>query len=276
MSWLLHKVKATVATTLSIEAATGALLIGGSAVLIYFYVRSLIGDLERHHKSSLQSKLELVNRLALAAEYRDDLRGGHNYRIGHGSAILARLMGLPPERCDLIGQSAVLHDIGKIGVPDSIISKPGPLTDEEREIVQRHVLYGAHLLEGSDSPVIQTAHTIALTHHERWDGSGYPYGLVGEKTPVEGRIVAVVDVFDALTSKRPYKAAWTVEEARAFVLDQSGKLFDPAVVAAFEEGLAELLALREKSEALVPLPEAEIVPTGALVPKVGSERLRVV
>jgi putative two-component system response regulator len=187
----------------------------------------------RSDRDAMLAKLELVNRMALAAEYQDDGRSGHNRRIEAGTEAVARALGLGEARARTLGRAALLHDIGKIGVPHTILAKPGALSPDERAAVEGHALYGAHLLEGSQDPVIATGHVIALTHHERWDGRGYPNGLVGSAIPIEGRIVAVVDVFDALTSERPYKEAWTPEQARQAIVEGSGTQFDPEVVDAF-------------------------------------------
>ncbi|MCW5937671.1 MAG: HD domain-containing protein [Fimbriimonadaceae bacterium] len=226
----------------------GAGIVALSAALIYYSTRRLVADIDRTHEESLEAKLDLVNRLALAAEYRDEERRGHNFRIGRTSELLAQAVGLDPETATLIGQAAVLHDIGKIGVPDSILSKPGALTPDERVVVQQHVHYGARLLEGSSLPLLQMAERIALTHHERWDGTGYPYGLSGAQTPIAGRIVAVTDVFDALVSERPYKRAWSLAEARDYILKESGRLFDPEIVVAFGQRFEEIQALYRASE----------------------------
>lgn len=227
------------------EMFKGLLFVFLTALLIFFYVRRLVTDIEESHDAEMQAKLDLVNRLALAAEYKDDIQGGHNYRIGKSSEIIARYLGLPPEQCELLGHAAVLHDIGKIGIPDSILSKPGPLTPNERRIMEKHVLYGAHLLSGSDHELLMMARSVALYHHEKWDGTGYPYALSGQEIPLEGRIVAVCDVFDALTSKRSYKDAWSVDKATGFIVGFSNIHFDPQVVTAFLEGLPEIISLRD-------------------------------
>ena len=227
------------------ELAKGLLFVLGVSILTFVYVYKLVTNIEDHHGAEMQAKLDLVNRLALAAEYKDDLQGGHNFRIGKSSEIIAHHLGLPKDQCELLGHAAVLHDIGKIGIPDSILAKPGPLTPEERRIMEKHVLYGAHLLSGSDHPLLMMARSVALYHHEKWDGTGYPYALTGEEIPLEGRIVAVCDVFDALTSQRPYKQAWTPEKACGLVVGFSGRQFDPRVVKAFLAGLPEILQLRQ-------------------------------
>lgn len=223
------------------------MIVGASALASYFVVRALSRGLVRHQREAMTAKIELVSRLALAAEYQDDGRSGHNFRIQAGSELVARQLGLGPARAQTIGKAALLHDIGKIGVPHTILAKPGMLDPDERAAVEGHSLYGAHILEGSEDPVLATGHTICLTHHERWDGKGYPNGMIGAAIPIEGRIVAVVDVFDALTSERPYKEAWSSEEARQAIIDGSGGQFDPEVVDAFLEVYDEIVALRGAS-----------------------------
>jgi putative two-component system response regulator len=177
--------------------------------------------------------LETLQRLALAAEYRDDDTGSHTRRVGVTAGRIAGSLGLSPEQVDLILRAAPLHDVGKIGIADAILLKPGKLTDEEFAIMKQHTTIGGKILSGSSSPWLQLAEEIALTHHERWDGQGYPCGLKGEAISLVGRIVAIADVFDALTHERPYKKAWPIAEAMAEIEHQSGKQFDPCVVAAF-------------------------------------------
>jgi putative two-component system response regulator len=182
-----------------------------------------------------QARLEALDRLALAAEYRDDNTQEHAWRIGRTSALLALKLGLPEDEVHVIQRAAPLHDVGKIGIPDSILLKPGRLTADEFETIKAHTTIGAKILSGSSSPVLAMAEMIALTHHERWHGGGYPQGLRGEEIPLPSRLVAVADVFDALTHERPYKHAWPLEEAVAEIVNQRGRQFAPGVVAAFVE-----------------------------------------
>ncbi len=179
------------------------------------------------------ARLEILERLALAAEYRDDATGKHTRRVGRVSALIARELGLPPGSVKLIERAAPLHDIGKIAIPDRILLKPGRLTPEEFEVVKAHTVIGARILSGSRFDILRLAEQVALAHHERWDGKGYPHGLSGERIPLPGRIVAVADVFDALTHVRPYKPAWPWEEAVSEIEAQRGRQFDPQVVDAF-------------------------------------------
>lgn len=180
-----------------------------------------------------EARLEVLQRLALAAEYRDDETGEHTVRVAHTSARLAEALGMSKAEFVEIALAAPLHDIGKIALPDSILLKPGALTREEFEQMKTHVRVGAEILAGSSSTLLQVAEQIAATHHERWDGTGYPQGLRGDEIPLVGRIVAVADVFDALTHRRPYKEPWPLERAIAEVLAGAGRHFDPEVVAAF-------------------------------------------
>ena len=180
-----------------------------------------------------KSQLETLQRLALAAEYRDDDTGLHTKRVGVTAGCIAKVLGLSAERVDLITRVAPLHDVGKIGIIDAILLKPGKLTDDEFTTMQQHTVIGAKMLSGSTSPWLQLAEEIALSHHERWDGQGYPQKLAGNDIPLEGRIVAVADVFDALTHERPYKKAWTPKEAVAEIERQSGRQFSSDIVQAF-------------------------------------------
>lgn len=180
-----------------------------------------------------QARLEMLKRLALAAEYRDDDTQQHAWRIGRTCALLALELGLSAQEAQLIGNAAPLHDLGKIGISDEILLKPGKLTDQQFEVIKTHSTIGAEILAGSHNPLLTLAERIALTHHERWHGRGYPAALRGEEIPLAGRIVAVADVFDALTHARPYKQAWPVDRAVDEIRDQAGGQFDPRVVAAF-------------------------------------------
>ena len=179
-----------------------------------------------------EARQEILDRLARAAEFRDDDTGQHTHRVGRLAGRLAQVLDLPDEQVDLIRKAAPLHDVGKIGIPDSILLKEGRLTPEERALMETHTAIGARILSGSRYPLLQLAEEIALSHHERWDGGGYPGGVAGESIPMSGRIVSVADVFDSLTHARPYKAAWTVRDALKEIGDQAGRQFDPAVVEA--------------------------------------------
>ncbi len=187
---------------------------------------------------------EVIHRLSNAAEYRDPETGKHILRMAHYSRLIARVLGLSESEQALVLEAAPMHDVGKMGTPDHILLKPGRLTDDEMVIMRRHTDIGAAILGGSSSPLLQTAATIALTHHEKFDGTGYPRGLRGEAIPLHGRIVAVADVFDALTSVRPYKPAWPVERAIDTLRDGAGGHFDPDCVRAFLADEGSIHAIR--------------------------------
>ena len=180
------------------------------------------------------ARREILDRLALAGEYRNDETFEHAQRVGRTAALLAAELGHSQDDVELIRHAAPLHDIGKLGVPDAILLKPGRLTADEFETMKRHTLIGPRILAGSVSAVLQTGEVIARAHHERWDGTGYPSGLAGEAIPLVGRLVALADVFDALTHRRPYKPAWATEHAVAEVHRGAGTQFDPRVVEAFD------------------------------------------
>ena len=189
-----------------------------------------------------RARQETLERLALAAEYRDDATSAHTERVARTSALVAEQLGLPAAQVALIRQAAPLHDIGKLAVPDAILLKRGRLTVDEYEQMKRHAAAGAAILDGSQSDVLRLAREIALTHHEWWSGDGYPGGLRGDEVPLSGRIVAIADVFDALAYPRPYKDAWPVQRAGETIRELRGRQFDPEIVAAFEAVGAERLA----------------------------------
>jgi putative two-component system response regulator len=178
------------------------------------------------------AQIEIMERLALAAEFRDDNTGHHTARVGQMASLIAKTIGLPESQVTLIRRAAPLHDVGKIGVPDSILLKLGKLTTDEFDVVKTHTAIGARILSGSRFPILRLAEEIAFSHHERWDGSGYA-GIPAESIPLAGRIVAVADVFDALIQQRPYKEAWPVDQAIAEIERQRGRHFDPGLVDAF-------------------------------------------
>ena len=187
----------------------------------------------RERTRELESaQIEIIDRLARAAEFRDDNTGQHTERVGKMAALLARQLGLPDAQVSLIRRAAPLHDVGKIGIPDAILLKLGKLTAAEFELVKTHTTIGARILSGSRFALLRLAEEIAFSHHERWDGGGYG-GLAGDRIPLAGRIVTVADVFDALTQKRPYKSAWPLDEAVAEIERQRGRQFDPDIVDAF-------------------------------------------
>ncbi len=185
-----------------------------------------------------QAQIETVTRLALAAEYRDDNTGQHTYRVGNFAALLAQATGMPEAEVQALRIAARLHDVGKIGISDLILLKPGKLTPNEYELIKDHTTIGAQILSGGTSPILKLAEQIAMTHHERWDGNGYPNKLAGDEIPLVGRIVAVADVYDALTTERPYKKAWTHEESITELEAQGGKMFDPKIIEVVRIALA--------------------------------------
>lgn len=212
------EVKARVRTHLTLVEAQEALL--EQNLSLEEMVRERTQELE-------ETQLEIINRLGLASEYRDEGTGQHVQRISEYCRILSRAAGIPREEAQLIALASTMHDAGKIGISDSILLKPGALTKEEWEEMKRHSEIGGQLLSGSKSKLLQLAEEIALTHHERWDGTGYFKGLKGEDIPLAGRIVCICDVFDALVSERPYKKAWSVREALDEIDAWAGRQFDP-------------------------------------------------
>lgn len=192
------------------------------------------------------TRLQIVQRLGRAAEYRDNETGQHVMRMSHIAALLAQRLGWASADVELMLHASPMHDIGKIGIPDAILLKPGKLNDEEWQIMKRHAEIGAELLSGDDFPLLTLAREIALSHHEKWDGSGYPRGLSGSDIPQSARITAVADVFDALTSARPYKPAWSIEQALEFMQQQSGQHFDPEIIEVFLSGIEEILLIRTR------------------------------
>jgi putative two-component system response regulator len=195
--------------------------------------------------------LDTLERLASAAEFRDDETGRHTERVGEVAALLAGALDLPEEDLFLIRRAAPLHDVGKIGIPDAILRKPGPLTSEEWEVMKTHASIGARILAGGRSRVVQLAEEIALYHHEQWDGGGYPQGVAGEAIPLPGRLVMVADVYDALTSDRVYRDAWPVEMVLAYIREYAGRRFDPRIAALCDRPDVRLMLLdiRERETA---------------------------
>lgn len=193
-----------------------------------------------------KTQLEIIKRLGRAAEYKDNETGLHVIRMSRYSQLIGKAIGLREVEQDLIRNASPMHDVGKIGIPDNILRKPGPLDDTEWQTMRDHPNMGAKIIGNSDSQLLQAAREIALTHHEKWDGSGYPAGLQGEAIPLFGRIVALADVFDALTSERPYKKAWPIEEAVALIQREAGKHFDPHLVEAFVRILPEILVVKDQ------------------------------
>ena len=193
-----------------------------------------------------ETRLQIVQRLGRAAEYKDNETGMHVIRMSHFSQLLALAAGCSPAWAEDLLNAAPMHDVGKIGIPDAVLRKPGPLDADEWATMRRHPEIGAEIIGEHPSGVLQLAREIALAHHEKWDGSGYPRGLAGEAIPLSARIVAIADVFDALTTRRPYKEPWPVQEAMNHIAAQAGKHFDPALVALFAPLLPQLLEVRAR------------------------------
>ncbi|MBW0434957.1 response regulator [Leptospira yasudae] len=193
-----------------------------------------------------ETRLQIIQRLGLAAEYKDNETGLHVIRMSHYSRIIGLAAGFSPDCAEDLLHASPMHDIGKIGIPDNILQKQGKLDPEEWEVMKKHPSIGAEIIGDHDSRLLQLAKTIALNHHEKWDGSGYPSGLKGEAIPIEARIVALADVFDALTTQRPYKKAWEISEAIDYIQKESGKHFDPSLIPIFLEVMPKLLEVRER------------------------------
>jgi putative two-component system response regulator len=210
-------------------------------VLLEQRVKERTAELEGAH-------LDTLERLAVAAEFRDDDTGKHTERVAAISAVLGRAAGLDAEDVELLRRAAPLHDLGKIGIPDAILRKPGALTPDEWEIMKTHTTAGARILGGGKSRIIRKAEEIALSHHERWDGTGYPQARSGEAIPMAARVVAVADVFDALTSDRVYRKAWAADDVLAHIQSHTGTHFDPALVALCGQPLVwqAFLAVRQR------------------------------
>ena len=194
------------------------------------------------HKDLLESRLKALLMLGKAAEFKDDETGLHVVRMSHYSRLLAAASGWNEDACDVLMNAAPMHDIGKISTPDSILKKPGPLDPEEMDVMRRHCESGAQIIgeAQSDTPLFNMARDIALSHHEKWDGTGYPNRLVGEAIPIAARIVAIADVFDALTSNRPYKSAWPLDKAFEFLEANAGTHFDPDLIGIFMKQKSEI------------------------------------
>jgi CHASE2 domain-containing sensor protein len=257
----------------AVVAPLAALLVATAGALIAIHLAerrdrrrleresAVLEGLVRERTAELrEAQFEIVRRLAQAAESRDEETGQHIERISRMCGQLARAAGLSDAEAELIGEASALHDVGKIGIPDAVLLKPGKLSAEEWDIMRKHPTIGARMLENSASPLIQRAETIAQTHHERWDGSGYPAGLAGEDIPLEGRICAVCDVFDALLSSRCYKPAWPLEDVLAELQRQRGSQFDPELVDVF------LTLVPQLYDELYPGPEAPFTATLAEEP----------
>ncbi|MFY9488854.1 MAG: HD domain-containing phosphohydrolase [Solirubrobacterales bacterium] len=208
-------------------------------------LRTTITDLERSENQLALSQEETIMRLSIAVESRHAETGSHIERMGRYCALLAERLEWTEDRCELLRIASPLHDVGKIAIPDGVLQKPGALTPEERVEMERHAKIGHRILAGSDSPLLDLAARIALTHHEKWNGSGYPNGLAGDEIPIEGRIAAIADVFDALTSDRVYRPAMTLEKSLSILREGRGTHFDPLILDAFFASLDQVNAIRQ-------------------------------
>ena len=203
-------------------------------------------EVRQRTKQIYDTKLMVLESLGRASEYRDYETGNHVVRVGTACEMLALDVGIAPHRAELIRNASPMHDVGKIGIPDTILLKPGKLDPAEREIMNQHVQIGADIVGDDADELLMMARLMALCHHEKWDGTGYPKGLRGEEIPLEARIASICDVFDALTSSRPYKTAWTSQDALDYVNAQSGLAFDPHLVQAFNRIAPDIIALRDR------------------------------
>ena len=213
---------------------------------LYDQNRGLEAQVQERTVELEQTRLQVIHRLGRASEYRDNETGMHVIRMSHYAYSIGIASGLSLDEAALLLNAAPMHDVGKIGIPDSILIKPGKLNAEEWTLMRRHCEFGASIIGDYAHPLFQTSRTIALTHHEKWNGEGYPYGLKGEEIPLFGRIVALADVFDALTNVRPYKEAWSVEAALAWISAQRGEHFDPQLTDAFLSIMPNILEFMQK------------------------------
>ena len=215
-------------------------------IALYDQNRELERMVSERTEELVSTRLQIIRRLGRAAEFKDNETGLHVIRMSHYSRLIGEAMGAAETWLELLFNAAPMHDIGKIGIPDYILLKPGKLDNDEWKIMSRHPLYGAEIIGEHHTELMVLSREIALSHHEKWDGTGYPRGLSGEAINIAARIVAIADVFDALTTARPYKVAWSVEDAVGYIDDQRGKHFDPKLVSLFHQVLPSILAIRDE------------------------------
>ena len=213
---------------------------------LYDQARELARLVSQRTAELKKTRQQIIRRLGRAAEFHDNETGNHIVRMSHFSRLIGQAAGLGEESVDILFNASPMHDVGKIGIPDRILLNQGKLKPEEWELIRQHSKIGADIIGTHSDDLLQAAHTIALCHHEKWDGSGYPQGLKGEDIPFMARIVAIADVFDALTSDRPYKKAWSVDAAARYIEDQAGAYFDPGLIPPFKSVLPEILRLKER------------------------------
>ncbi|HWP92070.1 MAG TPA: HD domain-containing phosphohydrolase [Thermodesulfobacteriota bacterium] len=209
-------------------------------------LRQSLESLAKAHRATYEAHLDTVRCLAVAAEYKDENTANHIHRMSHYSALLAQGLHLPPDEVELILHASKMHDVGKIGIPDAILLKPDKLTPEEWEMMKQHTIIGARILDGSISEILKAGKVMAISHHEKWDGTGYPNGLAGEDIPLWGRICAVADVFDAVTSERPYRKALPNEKAYDMLREGRGAHFDSHIVDVFFDKLDQVETIQKK------------------------------
>lgn len=212
---------------------------------LYQYNQNILDAVDQRNKELKESQIEIIECLGYAAEFRDSETGMHTIRVGLYAQCLAKAMGMNDKEAESLLYSAPMHDIGKIGIPDMILLKPARLEDQEWEVMKQHTIIGEKILSRSRNKLLKQAGVIALNHHEKWDGSGYPKGLSGTDIHLFGRLVAIVDVFDALTMKRPYKKAWTIASAVDLINRESGKHFDPSLVELFNCNLDQIVEIKD-------------------------------
>lgn len=213
---------------------------------LYDQTRELERMVELRTAELAKTRLQIIRRLGCASEFRDNETGNHVIRMSHYSRLIAQAAGMGEESVDILFNAAPLHDVGKIGVPDSVLLHPGKLDQAGWEVIRRHPVIGAKIIGNHQDVLLQTAYTVALMHHEKWDGSGYPNKLKGAEIQLVARIIAIADVFDALTSDRPYKKAWPIEDAVRLIEESAGSHFDPGLIKAFQSVLPEILHIKEK------------------------------
>ena len=209
-------------------------------------LRKALDDMTDAQRKAYEAHVDTINRLALASEYRDEDTAAHINRISDYCGIIGRGLNLPPGEVEVLQIVSPMHDVGKIGVPDKILLKPAKLTKDEFEIIKKHTTIGATILAGSSSKLLNAGEVIAMSHHEKWDGTGYPKGLVNKTIPLFGRICALADVFDALTTRRPYKEAFSNEKSFKILQEESGTHFDPKIVEVFFDNVQEIVETQER------------------------------
>jgi len=229
-----------------LEIRQAQILLRDQNILLEEKVKQRTEELEYAYQELKKSRLQVISKLGLAAEYRDKDTGEHIVRMSKISVVIGRKAGMSEKDLELLLAASPMHDIGKIAIPDTILLKPSGFTEEEREVMNTHAVLGAEILDGDDSDLMKMAREIAVSHHEKWDGGGYPYGLKAEAIPLVGRITAIADVFDALTSVRPYKEAWDFDDAVNYINENSGKHFDPMLVDCFMQCRDQIKEITDK------------------------------